>query len=161
VRSLPPGDAVNGHPAASQPGDTAPGRAPEAAAPGAPGNPGPERARQAGAGRDAHLDPHLVAAAARILAEARQHGHRLSQKALGERLRRDGHRVANHSLHGLAAAASGLLADGQEDSGGLALRSPSAPVAPNPDEVGYATAAPSWPALAGVVQVASEQSGGR
>jgi hypothetical protein len=161
VRSLPPQDAVNGHPAANEPGFTAPGRAPEAAAPSALCNPGPERLRQEGGGRDASLGPHLVAAAARILAEARQQGDRLSQKALGEKLRRDGHRVANHSLHRLAAAASGLLADGQAGSGGSALRPPSAPAAPHPDEDGHATAYPSWPALAEVVQVAAEPPGDR
>ncbi len=161
VRSLLPGDAVNGHPAASQPGYAAPGHAPEAAAPGAPHSTGPERARQAGAGRDANLDPHLVAAAARILAEARLHGHRLSQKALGDKLRRDGHRVANHSLHRLAAAASGHLADGQADSGGSAFRPPSAPAAPHLDEGGDATAVPPWPGMRQAVQVAAEPTGGR
>ena len=35
-----------------------------------------------------------------ILAEARQHGERLSQKTLGGKLRRDGHRVANRALRG-------------------------------------------------------------
>lgn len=56
---------------------------------------------------DGEIDGQIIAAAADILAEARQQGERLSQKALGSRLRRDGYRVANHSLRGLLAAASG------------------------------------------------------
>lgn len=50
-------------------------------------------------------DGRLVEDAARIVADARQHGERLSQKALGSRLRREGHRVANHALRSLLAAA--------------------------------------------------------
>jgi hypothetical protein len=160
VRSLSRGDVINGHSAASQRGFTVPGTTPEAAAPDAPHNAGLESGHQAGAGRDATLDPRLIAAAARILAEARQHGRRLSQKALGDRLRRDGHRVANYSLNRLAAAATGLLADGQADGGGPVLRPPATP-ALHPDEAGHATAAPSWPAPRRAVQVAAEPPGGQ
>ena len=58
-----------------------------------------------------------MADAARIVAEARQHGERLSQKALGKKLRRDGHRVANHALRSLLAAADDLAAGGYAASG--------------------------------------------
>ena len=54
-----------------------------------------------------------MADAVRIVTDARQHGERLSQKALGDRLRRGGHRVANHALRSLLAAATGLAAGGQ------------------------------------------------
>ena len=55
----------------------------------------PADSQQAAGGHDADLDGEIIAAAAGILAEARQHGERLSQKALGGKLRRDGYRVAN------------------------------------------------------------------
>jgi hypothetical protein len=151
--------AVNGHSTASQPGYTTPGHAAEGPATGAPlGTGEPVSTRQAATGRDTNLDPHLVAAAARILAEARRDGHRLSQKALGDKLRRAGHRVANHSLHALVAAATGLLADGQADSGGSAPRPLSAPAAPHPGEGSHAAAAPSWPVLRQAAQIAAEPS---
>ena len=69
----------------------------------------PADSGHAAAGRDAHRDGEIVAAAAGILAEARRHGERLSQKTLGGKLRRDGYRVANRSLRGLLAAASGQI----------------------------------------------------
>ena len=69
----------------------------------------PADSQQAAAGHDADHDGEIVAAAAGILAEARRHGERLSQKALGGKLRRDGYRVANRSLRGLLAAASGQI----------------------------------------------------
>ena len=50
--------------------------------------------------------------AIRIVAEARRHGERLSQKALARQLRRQGYRVANHALRSLLAAATDLAADG-------------------------------------------------
>jgi hypothetical protein len=76
---------------------------------------------------DGEIDGEIVAAAAGILFEARQHGERLSQKALGGQLRRDGYRVANHSLRGLLAAASGRVeASSPPDPG-------KAPGGPAPD----------------------------
>jgi hypothetical protein len=68
--------------------------------------------------RQDDLDPgdretELVAAARRIVADTRQAGTRLSQIALAEKLRSEGHKVANNRLRWLAAV-SGLEA-GQED----------------------------------------------
>jgi hypothetical protein len=153
--TLQPWSAVNGHSAATQPERTAPGNATEAAASGASRDPGPERTRQAGAGQDASFDPHLVAAAAPILAEARQQGDRLSQKGLGGRLRRDGHRVANHNLHALAAAATGFLAHEQPNSADLASRPPSALHLNEPRHEA------AWPAPPRAAQVAAEPRGSR
>ena len=65
--------------------------------------------QQAGAARNADHDGEIIAAAAGILIEARRHGERLSQKALGGKLRRDGYRVANRSLRELLAAAYGQI----------------------------------------------------
>jgi hypothetical protein len=69
-------------------------------------------------GRQDDLDPgdretELVAAARRIVADTRQAGTRLSQIALAEKLRSEGHKVANNRLRWLAAV-SGLEA-GQDD----------------------------------------------
>jgi hypothetical protein len=95
-RSLPSTAAV---PAASGQPRPGPGRMPaQETAPAGSGH--------AAAGHDADCDGEIVAAAAGILAEARRRGERLSQKALGGKLRRDGYRVANRSLRGLLAAAS-------------------------------------------------------
>jgi len=58
-------------------------------------------------------DNELVAAARRIVADTRHAGTRLSQIALAEKLRSEGHKVANNRLRWLAAV-SGLEA-GQED----------------------------------------------
>ena len=69
----------------------------------------PADSQQAAAGHDADHDGEIIAAAAGILVEARRRGERLSQKALGGKLRRDGYRVANRSLRGLLAAASGQI----------------------------------------------------
>jgi len=66
----------------------------------------PAGSGHAAAGHDADRDAEIVAAAVGILAEARRRGERLSQKALGGKLRRGGYRVANRSLRGLLAAAS-------------------------------------------------------
>ena len=68
--------------------------------------------------RQDDLDPgdretELVAAARRIVADTRQAGTRLSQIALAEKLRSEGHKVANNRLRWLAAV-SGLEA-GQDD----------------------------------------------
>ena len=106
-----PASPVNGRPAGSPPRIVAP--APEA--PGMAGGAGPEPAPKPGGSRGTRLDGHLIAAAAGILAKARHDGRGLSQKALGDRLRRDGHRVANHNLRALVAAASVLAADIEAD----------------------------------------------
>jgi Protein of unknown function (DUF2637) len=68
---------------------------------------------EAAASQDPDQDGQLIADAVRIVADARQNGERLSQKALGDRLRRDGHRVANHALRSLLAAADGSAASSQ------------------------------------------------
>ena len=72
-------------------------------------------------------DGEIIAAAAGILAEARQHGERLSQKALGGKLRRDGYRVANRSLRGLLAAASGQTGASSPPEPGKTPAGPAAP----------------------------------
>ena len=54
-------------------------------------------------------DTELVAAARRIVADTRHAGTRLSQIALAEKLRSEGHKVANNRLRWLAAV-SGLEA---------------------------------------------------
>lgn len=104
LRSLPLTAAV---PAAhGLPGQPLPGPTPAQETESADG-------QQDAGGHDANADGEhygeIIAAAAGILTEARQHGERLSQKALGGKLRRDGYRVANHSLRGLLAAASGQV----------------------------------------------------
>lgn len=73
-------------------------------------------------GQDAGLDGQLIAAAATVVAEARQAGTRLSQKAMADRLRAAGHRVANESLHALMAAAADLAA---EPAAALSAQAPS------------------------------------
>jgi hypothetical protein len=83
--------------------------------------------RQATGGHDADHDGEIVAAAAGILAEARQDGERLSQKALGGKLRRDGYRVANRSLRGLLAAAYGQIAASSPPAPGETSGGPAAP----------------------------------
>ena len=93
---------------AGQPGRVLPPPAPEAASPSA--SAGPAASGEADASQDPDQDGQLIADAVRIVADARQHGERLSQKALGDRLRRDGHRVANRALRSLLAAATGLAA---------------------------------------------------
>ena len=101
-RSLPSPAAVPAAP--SLPGQPLPGPGAIPAQEAAPADSG-----HVAAGHDAHRDGEIIAAAAGILAEARRHGERLSQKALGGKLRRDGYRVANRSLRGLLAAASGQI----------------------------------------------------
>jgi len=136
----PPGPASPALPPA-MPGGAPRSLPPTAAGPAAPGQPQPGPApaqeteqetepadsRQADGGQDADLDGEIIAAAAGILAEARQHGERLSQKALGRRLRRDGYRVANHSLRGLLAAASGQIGASSPPEPGKAPGGPAVP----------------------------------
>lgn len=76
---------------------------------------------------DADQDPEIIAAAADILTEALQRGERLSQKALGGKLRSAGYRVGNHSLRGLLAAASGLIEASSLDARSNELDGPAAP----------------------------------
>jgi hypothetical protein len=120
---LPPGPESPALPPAAA--GSAPGNLPPTAAipatPSLPGHPlpgpglmpaqetAPADSRQAAASHDADHDDEIIAAAAGILAHARQHGERLSQKALGGQLRRDGYHVANRSLRGLLATASGQI----------------------------------------------------
>jgi len=113
---LPPPAAAPATPALhSQP---LPGPGPMSAQQTAPGD-----SQQAGVGHDGEI----VAAATGVLAEARQHGERLSQKALGGTLRRDGYRVANRSLRGLLAAASGQIAASSPLEPGKTPAGPAAP----------------------------------
>ena len=139
----PPGPASPALPPAI-PGGAPRSLPPTAAGPAAPGLPGqpqpgpapaqeteqetePADGRQADGGQDADLDGEIIAAAAGILAEARRHRERLSQKALGRRLRRDGYRVANDSLRGLLAAASGQIGASSPPEPGKAPGGPAAP----------------------------------
>ncbi|MDQ2874089.1 MAG: hypothetical protein M3Y33_04445, partial [Actinomycetota bacterium] len=66
---------------------------------------------EAAAGEDGNRDARLIAAAASILAEAMRHGDRLSQTALAEKLRSQGHTIANERLRWLLAEASNLASD--------------------------------------------------
>ncbi len=93
-------------PALSPPG-------PAAAAARWPARGGPTASGEAAASQPQEQDDQLIADAVRIVTDAKQHGEQLSQKALGDRLRRGGHRVANHALRSLLAAATGLAAGGQ------------------------------------------------
>ncbi len=77
------------------------------------GSGGPAASGEAAASQPQEQDGQLMADAVRIVTDARQHGEQLSQKAFGDRLRRGGHRVANHALRSLLAAATGLAAGGQ------------------------------------------------
>ena len=113
--SRSPASGINGTVAgqvshAEQPGP-APPRAPAAAR--RPASGGSAASGEAAASQPQEQDGQLMADAVRIVTDARQHGERLSQKALGDRLRRGGHRVANHALRSLLAAATGLAAGGQ------------------------------------------------
>jgi len=96
-----------------QPGPALPPPRPAAAAARRPASGGPAASGEAAASQPQEHDGQLMADAVRIVTDARQNGERLSQKALGDRLRRGGHRVANHALRSLLAAATGLAADGQ------------------------------------------------
>lgn len=85
----------------------------------------PAEGQEPAGDHDADQDGEIIAAAADIMAEALQRGERLSQKALGGKLRSDGYRVGNHSLRGLLAAASShidasSLGDRGQEPGGLA-----------------------------------------
>ena len=115
-----PDDGINGTAAghvtrAGQPGPALP---PSATAP-EPVTAGPAAGGEAPASQPPDQDGQLMADAVRIVTDARQHGERLSQKGLGEKLRRDGHRVANHALGSLLAAATDLAAGGHAASGQL------------------------------------------
>jgi hypothetical protein len=111
----PPATGINGQAAAgkaasaARPGLSLPapasgaGTAPQA---GKQGNEG-----EAVTGEDGNRDAQLIAAAASILAEAMQHGDRLSQAALAERLRSRGYTIANERLRWLLAEASNLAVD--------------------------------------------------
>ena len=116
--SRSPANGINGTAAAQvsrtrQPGPALPPPVPAAAAARPPASSGPAASGEATASQPQEQDGQLMADAVRIVTDARQHGERLSQKALGGRLRREGHRVANHALRSLLAAATGLAADGQ------------------------------------------------
>jgi hypothetical protein len=108
---------------AGQPGAVLPALAPGPGA--ADGTRQPANTPKAAAGQDGNCDGHLVAAAARILTEATRHGERLSQAALGGKLRSQGHHVANRRLQWLLAAASDLAAD--DRAAGSQLPAPQAP----------------------------------
>jgi hypothetical protein len=140
---MPPG------PASPAPSPPLPGGAPRSlppaadvpAAPGLPGQPlpgptppqetEPADSQQAAGDHDENHDGdhdgEIIAAAAGILADARQHGERLSQKALAGKLRRDGYRVANHTLRGLLAAASGQNGASSPPEPGQTPAGPAAP----------------------------------
>jgi hypothetical protein len=110
--------AANGHPAGPGPDGT-----PAVASPGQPGENGlaarvrspvappsaapPHGQPETGIGRPGDHDGPLIAAAARIVADARRRGARLSQADLAGQLRARGHSVANDRLRWLSAA-SGL-----------------------------------------------------
>ena len=115
-----PDDGINGTAAghvtrAGQPGPALPPSATAAE----PATAGPAAGGEAAASQPPDQDGQLMADAVRIVTDARQHGERLSQKGLGEKLRRDGHRVANHALRSLLAAATDLAAGGHAASGQL------------------------------------------
>jgi hypothetical protein len=141
ITADPPPDPASPALPPAAPGGT-PGSLPSSAAPSLPGHPlpGPGRmparetapadSQQAAAGHDADDDGEIVAAAAGILAEARQHGERLGQKALGSKLRHDGYRVANRSLRGLLAAASGQIEASSPPAPGTTPEGPAAPTHP-------------------------------
>lgn len=93
------------------------------------------------AGQDGSSDGQLIAAAARIVAEARQRGERLSQKTLGDKLRHEGHRVANHSLRELMTAASSLNAGSRTLTGWPPAREVS------PGAAGVSAHVPAAPAI--------------
>jgi hypothetical protein len=92
----------------------------------------PPHSGQSGTSTQTAHDQQLVAAASRLIAEAEQHGMRLTQAALGGALRHQGFRLANHRLrwlratatdHGAAAGAGGSHADGSRpEHGTSALR---------------------------------------
>ena len=67
----------------------------------------PETSQQEDAPDAGDRDAELVAAARRVVADARHAGTRLSQIALAEKLRSEGCKVANNRLRWLAAV-SGL-----------------------------------------------------
>ena len=110
--SRSPASGINGTAAGqvSRAGQPGPALPPAPAAARQPASGGPAASGEAAASQPQEQDGQLMADAVRIVTDARQHGEQLSQKALGERLRRGGHRVANHALRSLLAAATGLAA---------------------------------------------------
>ena len=110
--SRSPASGINGTAAGQVSRTGQPGPALPPATARQPASGGPTASGEA-AGQPQEQDGQLMADAVRIVTDARQHGERLSQKALGDRLRRGGHRVANHALRSLLAAATGLAAGGQ------------------------------------------------
>ena len=111
--SRSPASGINGTAAGQVSRTGQPGPALPPATARQPASGGPTASGEAAASEQADQDGQLMADAVRIVTDARQHGERLSQKALGDRLRRGGHRVANHTLRSLLAAATGLAAGGQ------------------------------------------------
>jgi hypothetical protein len=160
VRTMLAGGTVNSHSAAPQPGRAPLGWAAEAGTSGASLTASQDGILHGGTGGEASLDPGLVAAAASILAKARQDGSRLSQKALAGQLRREGHRVANHTLNGLVATAAEFLANGHAGSDESASHPPPRP-APHRHHDGNATAASSWLAERRPLQAAAQAPGSR
>jgi hypothetical protein len=133
--SLQPADSPDG-PVSGQPAGSR--NAPAAGKCGAGESSVPILALTTAAGsQDAGLDGQLVAAAAAVIAEARQAGTRLSQKAMADRLRSDGRRVANESLRALMVAAAGLAAEPAAAHSGQA---------PGGEAALAAEAATAWPA---------------
>ena len=111
--SRSPASGINGTAAGQVSRTGQPGLARPPATARRPASGGPAVSGEAAARQPREQDGQLMADAVRIVTDARQHGERLSQKALGDRLRRGGHRVANHALRSLLAAATGLAAGGQ------------------------------------------------
>ena len=113
--SRPSATGINGQAAAGKAaGAGQPGLSLPAPAPGAGTAPQARKQGDEGeavTGEDGNRDAQLIAAAASILAEAMQHGDRLSQAALAERLRSQGYGIANERLRWLLAAASNLAAE--------------------------------------------------
>jgi hypothetical protein len=154
--SRTPASQVNGRSAGSSPRAVTPA----SVAPGNGGSAKPEPAPKRGGSRDARLDGHLIAAAAGILAKARHDGRRLSQKALGDRLRRNGHRVANHNLRALVAAASALAADIEADGAERTVGEPAAVTAASRVAVSSHLATVPVPSSRQAAQDAADPAGG-
>jgi hypothetical protein len=127
--SRPPGTAVNGIPLnghLTRPGTAGARATGPLSQPGADGQASRARWSGTGSGGASRPDPRaaavpgqagsddgaLIAAAIRIVADARRHGTRLSQASLAEQLRAQGHGIANERLRWLSAASG--LDPGQE-----------------------------------------------
>jgi hypothetical protein len=110
--SRPYANGINGHAAAGEAaGADRPGLALPAPALGAGTVLQAGKQGKAASGEDGNRDAQLIAAAASILAQAMRQGDRLSQAALAERLRSQGHSIANERLRWLLAEASNLAPD--------------------------------------------------